>query len=238
MDLAIRLAHLRTDSDALLAAYIDDPSAPLLTLPDWDRSALLGHLGRVHQWVRLQVERGPGERVRFGETEHAPDDVDALGRWYADGSARLIGALEGIDLEATWPTWAGPQPGTFYPRRMAHETAVHRRDADPAPLDPALAVDGVNELLEVFAPLTPGDKLATHPGSIHLHATDTDGEWLVHLTPDGVTFEFGHAKGDVALRGTAGDLLLWGWNRLPVDDRFEVFGDAALLDLWRRAVTV
>lgn len=237
MDLATQLAHLRADSDALLAAYTAAPSAPLLAVPDWDRSALVSHLGRVHQWVRLQLERGPGERVRFGETEAAPTD-DALGDWFAQGATRLIAALEGMDLDATWPTWAGPQPGTFYPRRMTHETAVHRRDADPAPLDPALGVDGVNELLEVFAPLTPGDTLAAHPGSIHLHATDTEGEWLVHLTPDGITFELGHAKGDVALRGAAGDLLLWGWNRVPVDDRFEVFGDAALLEVWRGAVAV
>ena len=47
----------------------------------------------------------------------------------------------------------------------------------------------------------------------------------MYARPDGVTFEHGHAKGDVALRGTAGDLLLWAWNRVPVDDRFEVFGD-------------
>ena len=47
------------------------------------------------------------------------------------------------------------------------------------------------------------------------------------LGPDGISFEHGHAKGDVALRGTASDLLLWAWNRVPVDDRFEVFGDAA-----------
>ena len=74
------------------------------------------------------------------------------------------------------------------------------------------------------------------PGTIHLHATDTDGEWLVRLGPDGITFDHGHAKGDVALRGPAEDLLLWVWNRAPVDDRFEVFGDPALLETWRTAV--
>ena len=49
-------------------------------------------------------------------------------------------------------------------------------------------------------------------------------------------FEHGHAKGDVALRGTASDLLLWAWNRVPPDDRFEVFGEPTLLDAWRTAV--
>ena len=75
-------------------------------------------------------------------------------------------------------------------------------------------------------------------GTIHLHATDIDGEWLVTLGPGGISHEHGHAKGDVALRGTASDLLLWCWNRVPVDDRFEVFGDATLLEAWRTAVVI
>lgn len=237
MDLATQLAHIRSDSDSLLAAWGADPTAPVPCCPGWDRTALLAHLGRTHEWVRLQAERGPDERVRFGETAEAPDR-EALAGWFADGAGALIDALASMDLLATWPTWAGPQPGSFYPRRMAQETAVHRRDADPAPFDPELAVDGVDELLELFAPLASGEALVDRPGSIHLHAVDTEGEWLVLLTPEGIRFEHGHAKGDVALRGTAGDLLLWGWNRVPVDDRFEVFGDARLLEVWRTAVSI
>ena len=38
-----------------------------------------------------------------------------------------------------------------------------------------------------------------------------------------------HAKGDVAVRGGASDLLLFLWHRIPAD-RLEVFGDPALLD--------
>ena len=59
-----------------------------------------------------------------------------------------------------WPTWAGDRPGSFYPRRMAHETAVHRWDAVGGAIDPALAVDGIDEHLGLFAPLAPGDEPA------------------------------------------------------------------------------
>ena len=64
---------------------------------------------------------------------------------------------------------------------------------------------------------------------MHLHATDVEGEWLVSFRPaDGMSVEAGHAKGDAAVRGPAGELLLWLWGRLPLDG-FEVFGarDAA-----------
>ncbi|MEX2031704.1 MAG: hypothetical protein WEA81_02445, partial [Dehalococcoidia bacterium] len=45
-----------------------------------------------------------------------------------------------------------------------------------------------------------------------------------------------HAKGDVAARGTASDLLAWQLGRGPLD-RLEVFGDEALLARWREIAT-
>ena len=45
-----------------------------------------------------------------------------------------------------------------------------------------------------------------------------------------------HAKGDVAARGTASDLLLFLWGRVPADT-LEVFGDADLLARFRQAIT-
>ena len=119
---------------------------------------------------------------------------------------------------------------------MAEETAIHRWDAAAGDIRADLAVDGVDELLELFAPRIPAERLSGVDGSIHLHATDTEGEWLVRLSPGGISFEHGHAKGDLALRGRAADLLLWSWNRARVDDRFETFGDLGLLEAWRTVV--
>ena len=64
---------------------------------------------------------------------------------------------------------------------------------------------------------------------MHLHCTDGDGEWLLRLTPDGLEVEAIHAKGDVAVRGTASDLLLVMMRRRP-PDAVEVLGDRAVLD--------
>lgn len=237
MDPALHLDHLRREAAGLLDAYQRDAQAPVLSCPGWDRADLLAHVGGVHAWVRAQLAAGTTERVRLSSVEGPPDGAD-LAAWFEVGAADLVAGLAAMDTAATWPTWAGPQPGTFYPRRMAQETAVHHWDAEPHPLDPVLAADGVDEHLELFAPLIPGERFDGVHGTLHLHATDVDGEWLVHLAPDGIGFEHGHAKGDVALRGTAGDLLLWAWNRVPVDDRFEVFGDDVLLRTWRQAVVI
>lgn len=253
MDAATHIAHLRDDAAAALAACQAHPSAAVETCPGWDRTALLAHLGGVHAWVRAQLARGPEERIGFRGAERPPTD-GTLPAWFEAGVAALAEALTTMDVEATWPTWAGPQPGTFFARRMALETAVHRWDLDGAPIATALALDGVDEVLELFAPRVDPARLAqAAAGTIHLHATDLDGlgaepgttveaadaplgEWLISVAPEGITFEHGHAKGDVAVRGSASDLYLLAWNRLPLDDRFQVFGDPALLDLWRTAV--
>ena len=44
--------------------------------------------------------------------------------------------------------------------------------------------------------------------TIHLHCTDVDGEWLLTGTAEGARVTREHAKGDVAARGSASDLLL------------------------------
>ncbi len=67
-------------------------------------------------------------------------------------------------------------------------------------------------------------------GSVHLHCTDVDGEWIVAADDDGadvVTRE--HAKGDAAVRGPAHDLLMVLWRRRPLDT-VEVFGDRAVAE--------
>jgi hypothetical protein len=147
---------------------------------------------------------------------------------------------------------------------MAVEAALHRFDAQAAvgrttPVATALAVDGIDELFTVLLPLRGTAGLGGGGQTVHLHATDPGiddvggGEWLVTLGPEGLDVERTHAKGDVAVRATASDLLLLLWNRRSLDDtddtgpdggsdggaaRFGVFGDRAVLDRWRAEITL
>jgi hypothetical protein len=70
----------------------------------------------------------------------------------------------------------------FWFRRMAHETAVHRWDAQlavrlPEPLESKLAADTVAEALDTFLPS--GRQRSPHnlTGLVHLTATDLGQEW-------------------------------------------------------------
>jgi hypothetical protein len=95
-------------------------------------------------------------------------------------------------------------------------------------LDAERSVAGIDEFLETALAGDPAH-LGGAVQSIHLHATDVPGEWLVTVGDGNVAIAREHAKGDVAVRATASDLFLLLWGRLG-PDAVEFFGDRADLD--------
>lgn len=202
---------------------------------------LLKHTGTTHRWVMVVIERGARERVDHRTVElglpDAPSDYPA---WLEEGAARLVRTLSPLDPDAPVWTWGADQHVRFWPRRMAHETAMHRWDGEhaagvAAPIDADLAVDGIQERFDNLAYMPFREPFTGGGDTVHLHCTDRDGEWLVRIEPDGVRVTREHAKGDVAARGSASDLLLVLQGRLP-PGAVEVFGDVALLERWQREV--
>ena len=134
------------------------------------------------------------------------------------------------------------QRAGFWPRRMAQETTVHRVDAEQAvgrpvgAIEPAFAVDGIDEVFSVFVPALGAGRSPGDGRTVHVHATDADGEWLIRFDVGEVAVQAGHAKGDAAVRGPAGELLLWLWGRLPLDG-FEVFGARDAAEALRQVTT-
>src|SRR3546814_20003033 len=108
-------------------------------------------------------------------------------------------------MTATFSTWLGPRPGAWVARRMAHETAIHRWDAAGGAFDAALAIDGIDELLDELAPLDHlAERLDGTPSTVPLHSTDSDdGEGLVTFGPDRITSERVNGKGDPTARSPA-----------------------------------
>ena len=220
-----------------------DPGLAVPTCPEWALADLIEHAGAVHRWAETMVRERRDRRLRRAEMDLGlPGDRAGLPSWLAEGGRRLVATLRAADPHAPVWTWGADRHVRFWPRRMLHETTVHRVDAelalgrDPA-VDPAVAVDGIEELLEnlpyaaSFSPPVAG--LRGDGESLHLHCTDVEGEWTVRLRPDGFTWERGHAKGTAAVRATAADLLLLLYRRRgPEESRVETFGEAAVLDRW------
>lgn len=239
-----------TTTAAEVARYADlidgaDLTTAVPTCPGWDLLALTKHLGVVQRWATQMMRDGAIERLDFRKVDrNLPEDPSGYAGWMRAGGAALVAQLDAPAQTPVW-TWGPEHSVGWWARRMAHEALVHRADAAMAlgqtiDISPSVAVDGINEFLEnlpaagvSFAPSV--TELAGNGETLHLHATDADGdgEWMITLTTDGFTWGHGHSKGDVAARGRAADLLLLLYGRADAhDERFERFGDSALLDRW------
>ncbi len=242
------LAGLDSEIDAFLGAIRTAPlDRPVQTCPGWDIAELIRHTGGVHRWAEWHVRNlAPQRRSQADIGISAPSD-DELVEWFADGGRLLVATLQAADPEAAMWAWGADQHVRFWSRRQVHETAIHRVDAEAAvgvasTLAPRLAADAISELLQnlpTAAYFAPNVRLLVGNGeSIHVHCTDTDGEWTITLEADGFRVEATHSKATVALRGTASDLALVLYRRTELDDRFEVFGERTVLDFWLDHATI
>ena len=139
-------------------------------------------------------------------------------------------------------TFTGTQPASWWIPRRFGEALVHRADATLAlgldfAVDAERAAAGISEWLDVVAARQAdvADAPLDDGATLHLHATDGGlgpaGEWLVRGAGGAVTWDQGHGKGDVAVRGKVADLLLAVMRRRP-SDSVETIGDAAVWSRW------
>ncbi len=205
---------------------------PIPACPGWSMADLMWHMGEVLVfWEQVIVKRAlDTSELKWIDR---PTDTDLV-EWYHTGVASALRTLETSDPSMPCWTWTGTQNVDWIIRRMAHESAVHMWDVcngaglTPA-LDSELASDGIDEFLYVMLPHQREGQPVVG-GSVHLHCTDVEGEWLA-VPSEGtnllVTRE--HAKGSVALRGTSTDLFLLLWRRIP-SFAVEVIGDASVAE--------
>lgn len=227
-------------ADAAARAGLDSPVPPC---PDWRVRDLLAHTGVVHRWATAYVAEGRTRREPWDATAAADEE---LVEWYRGTHLRLTDALTAAPTDLTcWSFLAAPSPLAFWARRQAHETTIHRIDAEaalglkPSPVDTAFAADGVDELLAGFHVRTRSRFRTDRPSTLRVRALDTpDADWLVRLSPDAPTVERGAEQAaDCTVTGSAVDLYLTLWNRGSYDG-LSVTGDDSLVELWRQTGSI
>jgi uncharacterized protein (TIGR03083 family) len=242
------LAGLRADGPAFRAAVVESrPDAPVPTCPDWTVEHMVRHLGALYAWVTGHVRRGVLSVPDPGgyDLTDAPAGAGALPYW-DEQYAHLIQVFDGLDPET--PAW-NPMPQTknaaFWIRRIAHDTSIHRWDAQMAavgmaePVEAKLAADGVAEVLDTLLPAGRRRSPVDRRGVVHIVATDASHEWFVRLRGEGIALldtgtlldtDDHHAR--VMAAGTASDLLLGLYGRVGFD-MLDVTGDITLLEALR-----
>ncbi|UBU10901.1 maleylpyruvate isomerase family mycothiol-dependent enzyme [Nonomuraea gerenzanensis] len=239
-----QIVQIETEA-ARLAALAGDLSVPVPTCPGWTLAELVTHVGQTHRWTTHMLRDRVQERVwsrqvpsGLAEGQHG----DAA--WLTEGAAEMVRVLRETDPAMPVWTWGPDGRASWWPRRMLFELVVHRVDAELAlGVDPeipaATAIDGVEELLHNLPSAVWVTKslaeLGAEGATIHLHASDADGEWTITQAAAGrIEWARGHAKGDVAVQGAVRDLLLLLYGRRTADG-LAVHGDRALLDRWLSA---
>jgi uncharacterized protein (TIGR03083 family) len=239
--------EIQASADALAAIVaVQDPALPIPTCPEWTLRQLGTHVGRAHRWAAEIVRRRASEPIGFREAPDGayPAQADERAAWLRHGARLLIETVTAAGDDVVWAsTLSGSAPAGFWARRMAHETLVHRVDAEfgcgtEPVIDPVLAADAIDEWLTLLSqPMVAAVAPLPAGAVLHVHATDPelagDGEWLVRHVEEGLTVEPGHGKADIALSGPAANMLLLLVRRRKSDDHgVTVHGDASLLTGW------
>ena len=169
--LAVGLVHLQQ----YLKLYSEIPTiGPLFLLNFAGATALGKYEGRLREHVLALKFRGSryladefGRRLasavarRFDLVVPVP-----MGRWKllfrGYNAAALVAELSSVSPDTpVWTFSSSNRTASFWQRRRAQETAVHRYDAEtaagtPTPIDADLAVDGIDEFFTVFLPRLAG----------------------------------------------------------------------------------
>lgn len=192
--------------------------------PDWDVRGLAVHLGGVYDLFRQVVAKRFTEREQIRDVvRDAPTEGDAALRpWFADMVTGLRGALTDLDPdEPVWNFSTAPHVGAWVPRRMLHETLVHRCDLEAAvgveraPTPEDVLVDGVDEF---FTSIASAGQRWDGDESVILRAVVGDRSWAIRVVPgERAEVDVEAAPADVVIAGEAGEVLDAVWGRGPVD---------------------
>lgn len=232
---------------ALLADAADEVGlyAHVPTCPDWTVRDLLWHVGTLHRWAKTIVTQRRTSPPADAEVDliagPIPDDA-LLIEWYRESHSQLLRVLETEPADLScWQLFDAASALEGWARHQAHETTIHRVDAESArgdeisPIDANLASDGINSLLHGFHGSPASNVRSPLPKTLRLHATDElldGGDWFIHISSQApITTRTATGPADCTISGPVELLYLALWNRCRTDD-LSVSGDNSVVKLW------
>ncbi len=217
-----------------------DPDAPVPSCPEWAVRDLVRHIGGVHRWAATFVAeaRPDANDQDLEELVGGWPPDNEMADWYRAGHEALVRTLRAAsdDLEC-WTFLAAPSPLAMWSRRQAHETAIHRVDAELAVgertgFDRDFAADGIDELLSLFITRPGRGPRSRQRRVMEVNATDTVENWWVAFDDQRCETVRAPVPADVRVSGLATDLYQVVWNRLPYES-VDLEGDHSTIEVWR-----
>ncbi|MCE0537519.1 maleylpyruvate isomerase family mycothiol-dependent enzyme [Kineosporia rhizophila] len=192
------------------------------------------HIGVGRRSWAATVAAGPDAPAKITVEDAPPGEREALTAWLAASTQELLNALREAGPDRGCWTWRrrsqSPRTCAAVARHQLQEIAVHTYDAQLTvgsvqPLPPEVALDGVEEFLFTCCATTAA---WPHESAVVDHHATEGRSWRLWLSADGARIaRFTPAtdeEPDVSVRGTASDLVLLFYGRVPLDD-LKVEGD-------------
>ena len=124
-------AVIRDEGERALAALAADADGTVSWCGDWRVRDVVAHIGGGHHMTAQIVAGRPTTDMSVRATLSPPEDDELLTEWVAAGTTALLDQLAAAEPdEHCWTWYPDDQTVGFWARRMAHETLVHRWDAE------------------------------------------------------------------------------------------------------------
>ena len=243
--------HLRLIEDRSAAFRAAVAAVPSLDLPvptraEWTVFDLVQRVGMGRRKTTAVVTAGPAdgppETSAWDDGTGAPREREALLDWWTDSVDQLMTVLREAGPDRVCWTWwddsPSPQTSGAWARRQMCEIAVFTHDLQltagaPQPIPEEVALDGFDDCqftlcaTDVAWPHDPAvvDYYATEGRSWRLRLSGKGAE-ASRLTPDA---DEGNDSVDASAAGTASDLVLFFYDRIPVDS-LDAMGDLRVFD--------
>lgn len=221
------LAEIAEHSAGLARAAANNLDAQVEHCPGWTVADLVWHVTEVHWFWSTVVDGLLPEPPADEDRPQRPAPEELVSRFSA-GAEHLVRVLAAADPAARCWTWATQQDAGFVLRHQVQEAAVHHWDAEHAAgrdiaLGTAMSADAIDEFL-TFSVSTvdnhdPENPEPTLDGALVLSARDAGIDWTItdDSLPGTVKVSTGAAEpGLPRITGTASDLLLWLYGRVPL----------------------